>query len=63
MKSGPNNTPFARLNGQGTCETCGKKRYLTRKEARAARRMLYPGEDKMTAYNCGDYWHYGRKKS
>lgn len=42
----------------GDCAVCGKKRYGSRKDARAAARALYPG-DHLSAYRCADAWHYG----
>lgn len=44
--------------GVGTCPRCGKQCYRTRDEAKAAKRILFPG-DKMHAYQCGVYWHFG----
>lgn len=40
-----------------TCPVCGKKSYLSRKGARQAARILYPGRRKRI-YGCGDYWHF-----
>lgn len=40
------------------CPTCGKRRYLTRKQARQFARKLHPGE-RLSPYKCGDYWHLG----
>lgn len=38
----------------GTCPTCGKVRYLSRKEARSA--AIRQGK-RMRTYPCGEYWH------
>jgi hypothetical protein len=40
----------------GTCPDCGKVRYRTRADARAARRQL-SGDRPRRVYQCGDYWH------
>ena len=42
----------------GTCLTCGKKCYLTRKAARRDARRILPAEH-LNAYQCGRYWHLG----
>lgn len=42
----------------GICEVDGKIRYGSRKDAKLQARRLYPG-DHLTAYDCGDYWHFG----
>ena len=42
----------------GTCSTCGKYQFETRKAARLAARSLYPA-DVMRAYRCGQWWHIG----
>ena len=42
----------------GTCHTCGKLCFLTRKDARMYLRKSFPGE-KMSIYPCGDYYHFG----
>jgi hypothetical protein len=39
-----------------SCGTCGKKRYPSRKLARAVARILYPGT-RMRAYPCGGEFH------
>lgn len=44
--------------GTGTCSYCGKVCYKSRADARSAKRSLHPGE-KMHAYRCGFYWHFG----
>ena len=44
-----------------TCEACGKRAYATRKHARKAAHVLYPG-DAMSPYPCregGTCWHLG----
>lgn len=42
----------------GNCTACGKKRWLTRRAAKAAARALYP-HDHLRAYRCGDAYHIG----
>lgn len=41
-----------------TCSTCGKRSFLSRRDARRASRALYP-EEALRAYACGGYWHIG----
>lgn len=45
-------------HGQGRCPACGKVRYRTRKEARAAGRRHLPGVH-VSAYECNNFWHIG----
>jgi hypothetical protein len=40
------------------CPTCGKRRFLTRKAAKASRARLQTS-DPITVYRCGEYWHIG----
>lgn len=50
------------LYSAGRCPTCGKIRWLSRKDAKlAAKRTLsQQGRGKkLNAYACGDYWHIG----
>lgn len=51
-----------RPEAAGTCMGCGKMVYLTRKAAKAAARVLYPG-DHLSEYACvtegGRGWHIG----
>lgn len=45
----------------GRCGSCGKRIYLSRKEARYVARRQFPA-DRMQAYQCpvsGDWWHIG----
>lgn len=42
----------------GTCRTCGKRCYLTKRAAKSFARWRFPGEH-MSAYRCGEYWHVG----
>ena len=52
-------SPAFNQSGVGTCIQCGKVNFRTRKEARAAKRAIHPGE-KMDTYQCfNDVWHYG----
>lgn len=44
--------------GQATCPDCGKRRYLTRVDAKRAARALSPAEP-LRAYLCGTSWHIG----
>lgn len=47
-------------NGVGTCPRCGKKRFMTRREAKVAIRRWFPGEaNHYGAYECDGYWHVG----
>lgn len=47
------------VKAQGKCPDCGKNRYLTRKDARNARKTLHPEDPTMGTYPCGGFWHYG----
>jgi len=38
------------------CPHCGRRCYASRKAARRAARLLYPGTH-MRKYSCGSYWH------
>jgi hypothetical protein len=45
-----------------TCTRCGKRAYVSRKDARRAARINHPGDQGLAAYQCPqlpDYWHYG----
>ena len=42
----------------GTCRRCGKRSYLTRREAKKAARAIHPNVP-LRAYQCGQMWHYG----
>lgn len=44
---------------RGTCPTCGKQRYDSRKDARFIIRTVHAGASHLCAYLCGDYWHVG----
>lgn len=49
------------MSGYGECE-CGKRGYLTRKEAKRVARRLYPGDSGLNAYRCltyPDFFHLG----
>lgn len=41
-----------------TCRDCGKRCYLTRRDARRAARAIHP-DVPLRAYQCGQWWHYG----
>jgi len=47
-----------RAENGGCCSTCGKVRYLSRKDAKAAHRRLHPGTP-LHVYRCGDAYHLG----
>lgn len=50
------------MNGQSlsTCPTCGKRRFLTKAQAKtAARQMRRLGKPRLNTYRCGDFWHLG----
>lgn len=51
-----------RVENVGVCqlETCGKVMYSSRADARKAAKLLFPG-DHLTAYQCGDFWHFGHE--
>lgn len=40
----------------GTCPTCGKRCFVTRRTAKTEARRL---GGHMHVYRCGDWWHYG----
>lgn len=40
----------------GTCPSCGKRRYVSKRAAKAVIRQY---RDRMNAYRCGEYWHVG----
>lgn len=43
-----------------TCPTCGKRRFLSKTQAKqSARRMRRGGKPRLNAYRCGDFWHLG----
>lgn len=42
----------------GTCSTCGKQCWSSKRYAKNAARRIHPGE-KLSIYQCGDYWHFG----
>lgn len=44
---------------QGRCpDPCGRKRFLSRRDAHRAARALHPNEA-LRPYPCGQFWHYG----
>ena len=43
------------------CPDCGKRRYLTRKAAKAAMRRLSAGDPYVSVYRCGEYFHFGHQ--
>jgi len=46
----------AGLQVRGACPRCGKRCYGTRRSAKRAARLLYPGSH-MGRYRCGQWWH------
>ena len=42
----------------GKCDACGKIRFQSRADAKRRARQLFPG-DHLTAYACGNWWHFG----
>lgn len=48
----------AAIRHHGTCPTCGKHKYASRRDAKRAARYLHP-QDSMRAYQCGAFYHYG----
>lgn len=42
----------------GKCPDCGKDRFKSEKGAKRASRRIHP-TDRLNAYRCGAYWHYG----
>lgn len=49
----------------GTCVHCGKRGWLTRREAKAALKRIYPGQfQEMQVYKCsegGNSFHHGHR--
>jgi len=46
----------------GTCPQCGKQSYLSRAQAKTAGRTINPAAH-LSAYQCGEYWHFGKLSS
>lgn len=42
-----------------TCDTCGKRAYRTKDDAKRARKLHH--EPRLGFYRCGDYYHIGHK--
>jgi hypothetical protein len=42
----------------GICPQDGKRRFLSRSDAKKAARDLFPGEP-LSVYRCDDYFHFG----
>lgn len=53
-------TPAFNRRAVATCRHCPQRKgvYRTRAEARTAARIIHPTE-KMHAYECNGYWHFG----
>lgn len=47
----------------GDCPDCGKRRYLSRSNAKRAARINHPGDSRMAEYLCGGFWHLGHLPS
>lgn len=44
---------------QGTCGEVGKQIFNTRRAAKKYGRKTFPGEKHLSAYDCGDHFHFG----
>lgn len=42
----------------GTCTSCGKFCWTTKKNAKNGARRNHPNE-RLSVYECNGYWHYG----
>ena len=51
----PTNLPPRRTQ-IGTCPSCGKYNYASRRDAKRAGRAFHPA-GLMRAYRCGQFWH------
>lgn len=51
----------ARSLATGTCLDCGKRAYLSRRDAKQAARALHP-DVALRPYQCGRWWHVGRTR-
>ena len=52
------NIPSYAVRSSGTCPTCGKQMFTSRKKAKAYCHAWRPSE-RYSVYQCGDYWHFG----
>ena len=44
----------------GLCQTCGKRSYPSKREARRARGQVAGHDSRhLSVYRCGDWWHIG----
>lgn len=44
----------------GTCPTCGKQSYPSKRDAKAhSRRLREKRRGRLHPYKCGEYWHFG----
>lgn len=61
-RTGTVRSQSTKVISQGICplETCGKVRFLSRKDAKIAAKRLFPG-DHLNAYECDGWWHFGHK--
>jgi hypothetical protein len=51
---------FGYVPDAGLCPACGKRRYLSRRDAKTFARISSHHKHRgMTAYRCGDFWHLG----
>ncbi|MFS0885006.1 hypothetical protein [Aeromicrobium sp. 179-A 4D2 NHS] len=46
-------------NSQGTCADIGKQMFYTRRAAKKYGKKAFPGEKHLSAYPCGDHFHFG----
>lgn len=44
---------------QGTCTVVGKQIFNSRSAAKKYGRKTFPGEKNLSAYECGDHFHFG----
>lgn len=45
-------------NDYGTC-ACGKVKYPSRAVAKSVARRVYPHDNRLRPYRCGEWWHLG----
>lgn len=46
-------------SGGTPCPTCGKRRFLTKADAKTVARQMKGRRGRLNAYRCGDFWHLG----
>jgi hypothetical protein len=47
------------VDSAGLCPSCGKRRWLTKREARLVARRMTARVGRLHAYRCGEFWHLG----